>query len=193
MSVNITCQPEFDMNTMGVSGNSGWISPTSGRGESVTDDNGLCREEIVIFDGMCHLCSRSVSFIIRNDPGRRFRFVALQSEAGQILVTRLRDLEAPEREKGSFTDPSGADSVILFRQGRLFFFSEAALRIAGDLRFPWNLLKGFLWIPRPVRDGIYRFIAGRRFQWFGRRESCRMANSGETGRFLTPEEVRKMR
>lgn len=41
---------------------------------------------VVLFDGVCNLCNGFVQFIIRHDPAGRFRFAALQSEAGQALL-----------------------------------------------------------------------------------------------------------
>jgi len=43
---------------------------------------------IVLFDGVCNFCNASVSFIIRHDSERRFRFAALQSAAGATLQQR---------------------------------------------------------------------------------------------------------
>jgi predicted DCC family thiol-disulfide oxidoreductase YuxK len=41
---------------------------------------------IILFDGVCNLCIGIVNFIIKRDSGKRFRFAALQSESGQLLL-----------------------------------------------------------------------------------------------------------
>jgi predicted DCC family thiol-disulfide oxidoreductase YuxK len=73
---------------------------------------------IVLFDGVCNLCNASVNFIIERDPRGRFRFAALESEAGQDLLTRY-DI-AGQRP----------DSVVLLEEARCFTRSTAALRLA---------------------------------------------------------------
>ncbi|GAA3402918.1 thiol-disulfide oxidoreductase DCC family protein [Paenibacillus hodogayensis] len=40
---------------------------------------------IILFDGECNLCHAVVRFVISRDPKRRFRFAALDSEAGLAL------------------------------------------------------------------------------------------------------------
>lgn len=86
--------------------------------------------------------------------------------------------------------PSGSgnspvsDSVILYRNGRLYMRSSAALRIAAHLRFPWPLAVIFLAVPRVIRDAIYDWIARNRYRWFGKRETCFLPDGGMKKRFL---------
>ena len=42
---------------------------------------------ILLFDGVCPVCSRLVRFVISHDRQRRFRFASLQSAAGQRLLS----------------------------------------------------------------------------------------------------------
>jgi hypothetical protein len=54
------------------------------------------RTNIVIFDGVCHLCESSVLFIINRDPQRLFSFCAAQSAIGvhlqqQYQINTLKD------------------------------------------------------------------------------------------------------
>ena len=62
---------------------------------------------IVLFDGVCNLCSGSVQFIIRRDPKGRFRFASLQSPVGERLRAELG------------IDPA-LDSVLLVEDGRWY-------------------------------------------------------------------------
>jgi predicted DCC family thiol-disulfide oxidoreductase YuxK len=53
---------------------------------------------IVLFDGVCHLCTSTVQFIIKRDPHGYFTFAALQSGvpgaiAGFFTVSRLSEQE----------------------------------------------------------------------------------------------------
>jgi predicted DCC family thiol-disulfide oxidoreductase YuxK len=63
--------------------------------------------------------------------------------------------------------------------------SAAAFRIARKLRAPWPLLYVGMIVPRGIRDVIYRFVAARRYKWFGRSESCRVPTPEIRGRFLS--------
>ncbi|NLX27605.1 MAG: DUF393 domain-containing protein [Bacteroidales bacterium] len=134
---------------------------------------------LILFDGFCHLCDRSVSFVIRRDRKRLFRYVALQSEAGELLRDRL-------------PLPPGTDSVVLVEKGVVYTESEAALRIAARLPFPWSLAVIFRMVPRFIRDMFYRWIAVHRYTWFGRRGYCRIPAREERERFLTIEELRDL-
>src|SRR4051812_31102368 len=101
----------------------------------------------ILFDGVCNLCNGFVQFVIVRDPGARFRFAALQSDAA-ASVLRGTALAAPL-----------PDSIVLVEDGRVFVRSTAALRILRRLRFPWPLVYAAIVVPRVVRDGVYDFIA----------------------------------
>ncbi len=126
---------------------------------------------VVLFDGVCNLCNASVDFILRHEKTARLRFAALQSESGLLCLQGCGLSAAPE-------------TIILLEGGRCYAVSAAVLRIAKYLRFPWNLLSVFWLVPRPLRDVVYRQVAGHRYGWFGRREACRMPSEDEQERFL---------
>jgi len=127
---------------------------------------------IILFDGVCNLCNGFVTFVIARDPGAHFRFAALSSDAAAGLL----------REAG-ITQPI-PDTVVLVEEGRPYFRSDAPLRIARRLSFPWPLAYGFLIVPRFIRDNIYDVIAARRYRWFGRRDVCMVPTPGLRSRFL---------
>jgi predicted DCC family thiol-disulfide oxidoreductase YuxK len=126
----------------------------------------------ILFDGVCNLCNGFVQFVIARDPGARFRFAALQSDAAASLL----------RDAGAIAPLP--DSIVLVEDGRLHFRSDAALRILRGLRFPWPLAYGFVVLPRFVRDRVYDLIAAHRYRWFGRRESCMIPTPDLERRFL---------
>ena len=127
---------------------------------------------ILLFDGVCNLCSGSVQLIIRRDPEARFRFASLQSEVGQRYLEELQ------------VDRDAVDSVILVEGGRWYKESDAALRIARLLGGPWKAMGILRLLPRPLRDRLYRFIARHRYRWFGKRESCWLPTPELRERFL---------
>ena len=127
---------------------------------------------IVLFDGVCHLCSSSVKFIIRRDPSARFRFAPLQSPIGQDLLRRHR------------LPADTSDTFVLIEGGRAYTRSTAALRVARRLSGLWPVAYLGIVVPRPVRDAIYRVIARNRYRWFGRRAECMLPTPEVKERFL---------
>jgi predicted DCC family thiol-disulfide oxidoreductase YuxK len=128
---------------------------------------------LLLYDGTCGLCDRSVQFVLRRDRAGRFRFAALQSEPARRLVAELE------------LDPEAVDSMILVdERGVASRESTGALRTAARLGWPWRALAAGLVVPRVLRDPVYRFIAKRRFRWFGEVEACRLPGVGERERFL---------
>lgn len=126
---------------------------------------------VIIFDGICNLCNRSIDFIIKKDKKQLFRFAALQSKFGETV-------------KSKYSLAKNTDSVILLKNDTIFMESDAALEIAGMLSFPYNTLTVFKVIPKKTRDKLYRFIARNRYKWFGKKNTCRVPDSEEKNRFL---------
>jgi predicted DCC family thiol-disulfide oxidoreductase YuxK len=83
---------------------------------------------IILFDGVCNLCERSVQFVIRYDSKSVFRFAPLQSETAQRLLA-----EFDYREET-------LSSVLLIDEGQVSRKSQAALRIARKLDGAWPVL-----------------------------------------------------
>jgi predicted DCC family thiol-disulfide oxidoreductase YuxK len=114
---------------------------------------------IILFDGTCAFCERSIRFIATRDRGY-FRFGASQNPEGRALLERFG------------TSREGARSIILIEDGRLYLRSEASLRIAGRLGAPWNYARVFLWVPRPIRDVAYQCVAAIRTRIAGHSNAC---------------------
>jgi len=128
-------------------------------------------ERIILFDGVCNLCNRSVQFILKRDPNEQFKFTSLQSETGQNLL-RKHALK-PDMK-----------SVILIENDQIFLKSTAALRIAGRMKGLWKLAGVLYIIPRPIRDFIYQWVAKNRYKWFGKADSCMLPRPEWKNRFL---------
>ncbi|MCS6818431.1 MAG: DCC1-like thiol-disulfide oxidoreductase family protein, partial [Chitinophagales bacterium] len=110
--------------------------------------------------------------ILAHDKKGYFSFAALQSSIASRLL------------RGSTVLQPEYDSVILIEDGKVFLKSEAALRIARNLSFPWKLLILFRIIPLPLRDKIYDFIARNRYKWFGKDDKCLFIQPKWKERFL---------
>lgn len=128
---------------------------------------------VLLFDGVCNLCNGAVNVLIDADPDAYFRLATLQSDAARPYLQAF-DLN-PE---------AAMDSVILIENGRLYTRSTAVLRVARRLDAPWSLLWAFIAVPRPVRDWVYDRVAASRYQWFGRRDTCRMPTPDVRAHFL---------
>jgi predicted DCC family thiol-disulfide oxidoreductase YuxK len=127
---------------------------------------------IVLFDGACNLCNGSVRFMIANDKRRRLRFASLQSETARLIAEHFG------RNPGSFS------SVVLVERERLHERSDAALRIANYLDWPWPLAALLLAIPADVRNRAYDAIARNRYRVFGTTAACPLPTPDVRDRFL---------
>ena len=127
---------------------------------------------ILLFDGVCNLCNAWVQLVIRYDKKGRFRFAALQSDAGQEL---LKKLGLPQEE---------LTSLVLIEGDKFYVRSTAALRIARNLSGLWPLAYWFIIVPGFIRNYVYDFVARNRYRWFGREESCMLPTPDLQKRFL---------
>jgi predicted DCC family thiol-disulfide oxidoreductase YuxK len=127
---------------------------------------------IIIFDGLCVLCSTSAAFVLRHDKSGVFRLLAAQSPIGEALYSHY-DLEREDYE-----------TMILVADGVASFKSEAAIRIAKGLGFPWSLAAAFRIVPLGWRDRFYAWVARNRLRWFGKRDSCYRPDPRFADRFL---------
>ncbi|HVG45738.1 MAG TPA: thiol-disulfide oxidoreductase DCC family protein [Longimicrobium sp.] len=128
---------------------------------------------VVLYDGTCGLCDRSVQLILRHDRRGRFRFAALQSDVGRALLAR----------HGLPVD--ALDTVVLVEDGHAWVKSAAALRIARGMDAPWPALRALGIVPRPVRDFFYDRVAKSRYRIFGRVDACMLPPPEMRARFLS--------
>jgi predicted DCC family thiol-disulfide oxidoreductase YuxK len=129
-------------------------------------------QPVILFDGICNLCNRSVQFVLRHDKKKRFLFSSLQSTTGNAY---LKQFTLPEADFHSF---------ILVEGNNYTTQSTAALRVLKLLGNGWALFYAFIIVPKFIRDVVYRFIAKNRYRWFGKRESCWLPTTALKNRFL---------
>lgn len=127
---------------------------------------------LILFDGVCNLCSNSVQFVIRHDKKKQFNFASLQGETGQQI---LRTLELPAQKFSSF---------ILIEEDNFYTESTGVLRLLKRLGGMWSLLYIFIVVPPFIRNAAYRFISVNRYRWFGKTESCMLPTPELRARFL---------
>lgn len=130
----------------------------------------LPNSPVCLFDGVCNLCNGSVRFILAHEAAASIRFAAVQSSAGRHLLDQLGLPEMP-------------DTFVFIEDGRAFYRSQAALRIARHFRAPWRWLYLLRVVPRPVADRLYDLVARNRYRWFGKRDLCLIPSPAHAGRF----------
>jgi predicted DCC family thiol-disulfide oxidoreductase YuxK len=126
---------------------------------------------VILFDGVCNLCNGFVQFVIKRDSNAYFSFAPLQSNYA---------LQRPELLNRN----PHLSSVILIEDGKVYTQSTAALRILRRMSGLYPLLYGFIIVPPFIRDGVYKWIARHRYQWFGKSEQCMLPTPELQARFL---------
>lgn len=130
-------------------------------------------KKIILFDGECNLCDWSVHILLKNDPYDVFRFASLQSDIGKEIQDQYS------------IDSSKMDSVILIDSYTKYKSKTAAIfsmtRSMGGL---WQLFIIFWIVPKPIRDTVYTYITKRRYQWFGKKNTCMVMSDDIRHKFL---------
>jgi predicted DCC family thiol-disulfide oxidoreductase YuxK len=126
---------------------------------------------LVLFDGVCVLCSGWVRFLIERDHGHFFRFTPIQSPYGRALAKRLGiDTETPQ-----------TNAVMI--GGRAYLKGDSVIH-ALALVPRWRWVRVFSIVPRPLRDWLYDRVAQNRYRLFGKTESCMVPNPELMRRFV---------
>jgi predicted DCC family thiol-disulfide oxidoreductase YuxK len=127
---------------------------------------------IIVFDGVCVLCSANAQFVLRQDRRQLFRLAAMQSPAGEQLY----------RENG--IDPRDPETLIVVDGERVLRNSAAILFIWAGLGWPWKAAAIFRLVPAALRDPIYRWVARNRYRLFGQRQTCWVPDPRDAHRLL---------
>jgi predicted DCC family thiol-disulfide oxidoreductase YuxK len=127
---------------------------------------------LVLFDGVCNLCSWSVQFLARRDRGGSLWYAAMQSATGQAILERYH------------LPASDYDSFLLFDDGHLYAKSRAFFRVVRYMRYPWPLLRFGMILPRRFSDWLYDRVAKNRYAMFGKKPACMIPRPEIAARFL---------
>jgi predicted DCC family thiol-disulfide oxidoreductase YuxK len=128
---------------------------------------------ILLFDGFCNLCNRSVNYVIRKDKNAKFRFASLQSNFGMDTLKKLSGTVSPH------------GSVLLLVNGKIYNRSAAVLQTCKLLGGTIQLLYLLILIPSFIRDPIYNFVARNRYRWFGQSKECMIPTPDLESRFIS--------
>jgi len=120
--------------------------------------------QIVLFDGICHLCNGFVAWVIRYDSKHCFKFAPLQGETASLLG--LDQSQEPQ-------------TVMVFQDGRFLQKSEAVIWILAKLP-AWRWLAPVLkLVPKTLADFVYDLVAKHRYSLFGKLDSCPIPSAEE--------------
>jgi predicted DCC family thiol-disulfide oxidoreductase YuxK len=120
----------------------------------------LITKDIIIFDGECNLCNGVVGWLLKFAPKDLFQFVAFQSKYGQGLL------------KANGFPTEELDTVILIDNDGVKTHSDGFLKIVSKIP-KWQRVAALLaFIPRLIRDYIYKTASKNRVKWFGKSKSC---------------------
>jgi predicted DCC family thiol-disulfide oxidoreductase YuxK len=127
---------------------------------------------LVLYDGVCGLCSRLRRFLSARDPYRVFDFASLQSETGRAVVSRAGG------------DPDDLTSFYVVANhgsagARVLAKSRAALFVAARLGWPWKAACVLGALPTALLDRGYDVIARNRYRVFGRLDACELEGPSE--------------
>jgi predicted DCC family thiol-disulfide oxidoreductase YuxK len=127
---------------------------------------------LVLYDGTCGLCARSVRWILRHERDHELRFAPLQGETAAALKSRYPNI------------PESIDTVIFIDGERAHLRSKAFLHMARHFRAPWRWMHAMRWFPGFILNVGYRFIAAIRYRVWGRADSCELPSPENRARFM---------
>ncbi|WBX70119.1 thiol-disulfide oxidoreductase DCC family protein [Tenacibaculum retecalamus] len=131
-------------------------------------------KQLILFDGICNFCNKSILMIIKHDTENKFIFASLQSDIGKEIIANLA------------IDTLKIDSIILYKPGIAYYIkSTAAIKIMNQFNGLW-IISYLLWIfPEVIRNVVYDFIAKNRYKWFGKKAQCMIPTKEIRAKFLS--------
>jgi predicted DCC family thiol-disulfide oxidoreductase YuxK len=132
--------------------------------------------DLVLYDGQCGLCDRTVQWLLKIDCRKVLTFAPLQGETAKTLSLPQSSSEALQTIIfiSGFKTPQ---QIILYK-------SDAVLEILKCVGGLWGFFASLRMIPKGVRDSVYDWIARNRYAWFGKYESCKIPSPETRSRFL---------
>lgn len=132
----------------------------------------MALDGLVVFDGVCGLCSGIVRWVARRDRVGAICFTPIQSPYGRLLCTRQG------------VDPDDPATFLFFDHGRALKASDAVVALLRRLPAPWSRLSALTALPRPVRDAVYGWAARNRYRLARRRGTCMVPDTDLASRFV---------
>jgi len=115
---------------------------------------------VIVFDGICHVCSGGVRFLARHRIEPPFDLIPMQSDEGKALLEQFE------------IDTDDPATFLVLDRGLILTQSDASIHVMAAIGGLWRLVVVGRLIPRPWRNWLYRLLAHNRYRWFGRRTTC---------------------
>ena len=128
-------------------------------------------DDVILYDGVCVLCSHWVRFVAARDHAQPFRFTPISSPYGTRLAHAIG------------IDPQDPDTNAVILHGRALFRSDAALAVIATLP-GWHWARALSIFPRPIRDAVYTLIARNRYRIFGQNPVCDLGTPAYASRVI---------
>ena len=127
---------------------------------------------IILFDGVCNFCNRTINIILKYDKDAYFQFAPSQSNAAMGIMQQF------SLEQQAIT------SVILIDNEKVYSKTDAVIQIANRLSGWPTLFRLLKFIPKSIRNFGYDLIAKNRYTLFGKRDQCMIPEASARNRFL---------
>lgn len=127
---------------------------------------------IVLYDGTCGLCAKSVRFILDHERDSELMFAPLQGPTAAALRAKYGNI------------PSDIDTVVFVDGERAHLRSKAFMYLSKHLQAPYRWMHGFRWLPGFVLNGFYRIVAAVRYKLWGQVDACELPSPANRKRFL---------
>ena len=130
------------------------------------------RNPLVVFDGICHFCSRSMGIVFTHEKDVPIYFTPTQSKLGKALLVK------------NGLNPDDPSSFLFLHEGNVWTSSSAVFALAKLLK-GWPTLVRLFWIlPRPLTNWVYKIFARNRYNWFGKSDVCMIPTPEMKARLL---------
>jgi predicted DCC family thiol-disulfide oxidoreductase YuxK len=127
---------------------------------------------LVLYDGDCGFCARSVQWILAHELDHDILFAPLQGPTAARARQRYPRI------------PQSIDSVVYIHGGRAHLRSKAMLHASSHMRPPWRWVYALRWFPAVILDLGYRVLAAVRYRIWGHADACRLVTPEQRRRFL---------
>jgi predicted DCC family thiol-disulfide oxidoreductase YuxK len=132
---------------------------------------------LILYDGVCGLCSRLNAFVLKRDPTGIFHFAPIQSDVSAAILYRFN------------RDPKLLDTFYVIKDYRstspqLLAKAQAALFVMSQIGGGWRLMSALKLLPNFLLDLGYDLIARYRYRLFGKHDVCQQPTPEQRSRFI---------
>lgn len=128
---------------------------------------------LIFYDGPCMLCNFWIQKLCRWDKKDRLQFTSLDSPFARDFFKKN-----PSKQLA-------VDSIVTWNTEQAYETeAQAVFRILHSLGGLWKFFLLFRLFPSTWTNGLYRFVAARRYRWFGKYDHCPLPEKRYTHKFL---------